>query len=429
MSGLSAMRRRAMLYGLILVAGCFSLADAIADVTLTWVIASHTESAGWLGVAGALGMIPLIAGAFFGGKVVDRIGARRTAMLAACLGLTIAIVIPVMIDLMGIVLPLLLICIFAAELFDTPAELAIEAQLPELARFGGMPLERLNALDELVETIAGLSGPLIAGIVVTRMGTVPALWIVAAIAAIGVGVLWQVLPNRPEKDRRRARHSDRMTIPQAASFIWRTPVLRWIISFSALLVMLLASMDVVLIPIVMEQAGWSAQEYGWVLAAGGLGAVTGTAAYAWKGHLLTPRIVVVVGILGTSGAVGALAVFSDIAHICLAVAAGSAAAGPISPLLNTQMQRQTPRANRGGILGVGTGLVLLCLPPGFLVIGLGAELLGAKTMLVCIAVTIASTSIIAMTSPAIRGLANVIPESRTRNPQSAKDRRSTWFGK
>ncbi|MDJ0514683.1 MAG: MFS transporter, partial [Methyloceanibacter sp.] len=397
-------RRRAVLYGLILTTACFALADEIADVALTWVIVSHTGSAGWLGVAGALGMIPLVVGAFFGGALVDRIGVRRTALLAGCLGLAVAIAIPVLIGLMGIVLPLLLVSIFAAELFDTPAELAIEAQLPELARFGGMPLERLNALDELVETLAGLAGPLLAGIAMTHLGTLPTLWLVAAITAAGVAVLWCALPRRPRARKRHPGGTHLEAIKEGFRLIWNTPVLRWIISFAALLSMLLASMETVLAPLIVQQSGWSALEYGWILAAASAGTAVGMATYAWKGHSMRPRAIVAIGTLGIATAVAALALLSEIEQICLAVAIGSAAAGPMSPLLNTQVQRHAPRTRRGSILGVATGLVLLCLPVGFLAIGLLAELLGAQMTLIGIAVVVAGSSVLALMSPTVTGM-------------------------
>lgn len=404
-------RRRAILYGLILAGACFHLADEIADIALTWVILSHTGSAGWTGFAGAVGMVPLILGAFFSGALIDRIGVRRTARVAAGLGLGVAIAIPVLLGLVGVVLPLLLAVIFAAELFDAPAEIAVESSLPELARFGGMPLERVNALDELFETLAALVGPLVAGVAMTRLGPIATLWTVAAITAVGVAVLWHVLPGR-KRDSGPHSANVQLSIRDGCRFIWRTPVLRWITVMAAILTTLLVSLDAVLLPVLIQKVGLSALELGWVLAAGGAGAALGTVGYAWKGRHVPLRVFVLVGIFGLGGSTAALAIFSQIECLCLAAGLGGVAAGPLSPLLNTQVQRLAPRALRGTVIGVVTGAILLCMPVGLLCLGLLAEALGVQAVLVGTAVLIFGSGVWALASPTLAEMDRVSGRNR-----------------
>jgi len=405
-----ACRRRGILYGLIIATACFAVADEIADIALTWIIVSHTGSAGWTGLAGAIGMVPLIAGAFFGGALVDRLGMRRMALLAGFLGLAVAVAIPVMLGQLGVVLPLLLASIFAAELFDVPAEIAIEAQLPELARFGRMPLERVNALDELVETLAALAGPLLAGLAMSRLGAIAALWTVAAVAAAGVAVLCCALPRRRNDPARRRSAARPLSIGDGWRLIWTTPVLRWITLVAALLTTLLVSLEGVLLPVLMQQSGRSALDLGWVLAAAGGGAAVGTAGYAWKGHLMSPRAVVFTGILGLAGSTAALALFTQTGPVCVAAALGGMAAGPMSPLLNSQVQRHAPRALRGRVLGIATGVILLCMPAGLLGLGVAAELFGARAALIGTAAAFAGAGFLALAS---RTLADMQPDARS----------------
>ena len=397
-------RRRAILYGLISTTACFELADEIADMALTWIIVSQTESPAWTGFAGALAMIPLILGAFFGGALVDRIGVRRTALFAAVLGLGVAVAIPAMLSQIGVVLPLLLACVFAAELFDAPAEIAVEARLPELARFGRMPLERVNGLDELVETLAALVGPLVAGMAMALLGPVATLWIVAAVAAPGVVILVCALPQRRHEVSRRRAAARRTSMGDVWRFIWKTPLLRWIVVMAAIMTTLLAGLEGVLLPVLIQAAERSAVEFGWVLAAAGAGAALGTAGYAWKGHLVSPRIVVVGGILGLSASIGAMAFLSQIGAVCLVVALGGAIAAPMSPLLSTQLQRHAPRALRGRVLGVTTGAILACIPMGLLGLGLFAEAVGPEAVLIGVAVALAGLGVAALASPTLAAL-------------------------
>lgn len=416
-------RRRAILYGLILTTACFALADEISDVALTWVIVEHTGSAAWTGLAGAIGLVPAILGAFFGGVLVDRIGVRRSAQLAGGFGLAVAIAIPVLLSQVGVVLPLLLAIVFAAELFDTPAEIAIEAKLPELARLGGMPLERVNGLDELVETLAGLSGPLIAGASLAAFGAVTTLWLVAAVAAVGVIILWLALPRRRRDGRRRGAEPLHRSIKASLVFIWQEPVLRWIAMFAVLSATLLAGLDGVLLPYLVQSSGRTALELGWVIASAAAGAALGMAVYAWKGERLPARLLISIGIIGIAASTAVLALVSEVWLWCLAVALAGLTAGPVSPLLNTQFQARAPRSRRGAILGVSAGLILLAMPAGLLGLGLAAELIGIQATLLAIAAVFAVASLAPLAMPVLPAAAARSAGARTPPHAQSKDER------
>lgn len=153
-----AASRRIPVYGVIAAGGVSMLGNAVAAVALPWFVLDLTGSAAWTGVAGAVGMTPLILGAFFGGAVIDRLGSRRVAVSgdlvnAACVGAILVL------QALGLLtLAPLLILIAVGALLDGPAVTAQESRYPELARLAGLRLERVTALDELIDNGAMIAG-------------------------------------------------------------------------------------------------------------------------------------------------------------------------------------------------------------------------------------------------------------------------------
>jgi macrolide resistance protein len=69
------------LYGVMSAAGFSRLGNAVVGVALPWLVLDITGSAALTGVAAAAATGPLVIGAFFGGPLIDRLGARIVAVI------------------------------------------------------------------------------------------------------------------------------------------------------------------------------------------------------------------------------------------------------------------------------------------------------------------------------------------------------------
>src|SRR5262245_40311036 len=120
--------------GVLLAASAVSqIGDAMAMVALPWFVLQTTGSAALTGLAGAVTVLPAFLAGIFGGVLVDRLGYRRSSILADLVsGMAIAC-IPLLYQTVGLGFGALLSLIFLGSLLAVPHLTACRAMLPELA--------------------------------------------------------------------------------------------------------------------------------------------------------------------------------------------------------------------------------------------------------------------------------------------------------
>jgi macrolide resistance protein len=398
-----AASRRTPAYGVIAAGGVSMLGNAVAAVALPWFVLDLTGSAAWTGVAGAMGMTPLILGAFFGGAVVDRLGSRRVAVTgdlvsAACVG-----AIPVLQALGLLTLAPLLILIAIGALLDGPAVTAQESRYPELARFAGLRLERVTALDELIDNGAMIAGPILAGIAIATIGPAPTLTITAGCALIAAILNFIFLPRShpPRRAAEGARPNDVLT---GVRFLFGDPLLRTLLILGMGVVAIFGALDAVVMPVFIRESGRDIAELGWFLAAAGGGAGAGALGYASVGHRIGKRFVLIGCLAAEAIAMFLLAGQPEGTTLLIAGTLAGLGAGPLGPLVNTVLLRRTPTAIRGRVLGASTAVALTATPLAVLLAGGVIELLGTRTLLLGGAGLFAGLACLAAFLPSLRQL-------------------------
>ena len=137
-----------------------TFANQMVAFVIPWLVLSRTGSAlNAGGVAFATG-IASVFGTLFGGVIVDRIGGRRTAIVADALSLVT--VLALVVALVADFVPLWLIVVtqVLGVLFDGPGMVARDALLPRVAREDDVPLVRATSLQETLQNTAQFVGPL-----------------------------------------------------------------------------------------------------------------------------------------------------------------------------------------------------------------------------------------------------------------------------
>ena len=122
--------RRAPVYGAIIAGGITLFGNAVAAVALPWLVLGITGSAAWTGAAAAAGMVPLIIGAFFGGQMLERHGARRVAVAADLVSAGSLIAIALLHENGQLGMTALMALIALGALFDGPGMAASESRYP-----------------------------------------------------------------------------------------------------------------------------------------------------------------------------------------------------------------------------------------------------------------------------------------------------------
>jgi len=407
-------RRQAPLFGVIAAGGFSLLGNAVAGVALPWFVLGLTDSAAWTGIAAAAGMVPLVLGAFFGGPLIDWFGARRVAVTADLISAASVTAVPVLFLLGELSLGWLLALIVIGALLDGPGITAQDARLPELARLAGLPIERVTAIDELLENAAVILGPPVAGLAIVAFGVERTLFITAFCSLTAAVINGVSLPRH----RRRARlvaGSD--GILSGARFLLGDALLRTILILAMVVLAVFGALNAVVMPAMLRAGDGSALDLGVSLAAAGGGAACATITFAVCGHRGDVRLILLLGLAGAAGSIGALAVATTPPLMWVAAGALGLSTGALGPLVNALFLRRAPSAIRGGVLGMTTAAALVATPVAVLMTGLGAEVVGPRPLLAGLSAVLALLTTFAALNPVLRALSQRRPKTPETHPK------------
>lgn len=386
-----------------MAAGGFSLlGNAVAGMALPWLVLSLTGSAAWTGVAAAAGMVPLVLGAFFGGPVIDRLGARRIAVIADLMSAACVAAIPLLFLIGRLDLASLLALIGIGALLDGPGMTAQESRYPELTRLARLPIERVTAVDELLDNAAVVVGPPLAGLAIVAFGVEATLFVTAAcsLAAAGLNAL-----SLPRHRRRIAANADGGGAMLAgARFLLGDPLLRILLILAMVVLAVFGALNAVVIPAYVRAGGASALDLGLFLAFAGGGAAVAALAFGAWGHRARPRLVVLFGLAGAAVAIGGLALADGPIAVLSAAALLGLSVGALGPLVNAVFLRRAPSTIRASVMGASTATALTATPLAVLGAGAAVEAFGTGATLTGLSALLALLAGFASLSGALKAL-------------------------
>ena len=242
----------------------------MAAVAIPWFVLQTTGSAAKTGISGFFSVLPVVLAGLLGGTLVDRLGFKRTSILAdVTSGITVAL-IPLLYSTIGLEFWQLMVLVFLGAFLDAPGGTAREAMLPELADLAGMPIERAI---HIIERSARLVGAPLAGFLIAFTSTANVLWVDAISFIVSAGMIAAVIRTHVKPAEAEKKYRDELA--DGLKFLVRDRLLFAIV----IMVMITNFMDAafagVVLPVYVKQAFGSAVGLGLIIAAGGGGAVIG----------------------------------------------------------------------------------------------------------------------------------------------------------
>lgn len=190
-----ARRPRMALAGLAVAHTTAQAGNTITIFATPFYVQAVGGSATDVGLATAAATLPVVLGGPLSGVLVDRLGYRRSSVLADLVsGLTV-LAIAVLGSTGNLPLEGLLALLFASGLFDTPGQSARTVLLPGLARSAGVPLERAVGLVSGAERTAMLAAAPLGGVLVATVGPAGAFFADAALFAISALLVTALVPR------------------------------------------------------------------------------------------------------------------------------------------------------------------------------------------------------------------------------------------
>lgn len=150
-----ANRRAVPLVGLLSGHAVSLTGNMLTLIALPLYVLDQTGSAALTGVAGFAATLPVVIGGSLGGVLVDRVGYRRSSVIADLVSAVTMAAVPLLDRTFGVPLWAVLGLVFLSGLLDTPGQTARYAVLPDAADAAGLSLERAVGLFEATSAPPG----------------------------------------------------------------------------------------------------------------------------------------------------------------------------------------------------------------------------------------------------------------------------------
>jgi MFS family permease len=208
-----------------------------------------------------------------GGRLLGRLGARRTMMLCDGFRAPLMTVIPVLHWTGGLSFPILLTVSFALGALTAPYFAAQKVIVPELLGEDEEQVTEANALFQAATRATLLAGPALAGILIGILGATSVLVVDAATYVVSLGLVAGFVPHRQpvpqEEEHRSLRAGFRFVAQDRLLRVWWPAFAfgdaAWTAFFVAVPVL------------VLSRFGHHPGIVGWLIASFGVGALVGNA--------------------------------------------------------------------------------------------------------------------------------------------------------
>ena len=389
----------------LLTANAISLVgNVLSAIAIPWFVLQTTGSATQTGITGFFTILPVVLAGLFGGTLVDRLGYKRTSVIAdIASGVTTAL-IPLLYFTIGLEFWQLMVLVFLGALLDAPGSTARNALLPELAELARMPIERATSLIHIIERGSRLIGAPLSGLLIALMGTENVLWLNAASFFISAGIIAVTIQvhqtAQPEEEQKSGNYFGELQ--EGLRFIVNDKLMLAIV----IMIMVTNFMDAVFSgvvqPVFVKQVYGKALDLGLLIAANGGGAVIGALIFSAIGPRLPRHAVFVFGFVLTSLRFFLYAAYPPLWVTLIFVVLFSMGAGPLNPILGAVEFERIPKNMRGRVGGAISAGAWSAMPLGMLIGGVLTERLGVHPMLIGLGVVYFITTLSMAFIPAMK---------------------------
>lgn len=382
--------------------------NVLTFIAIPWFVLQTTGSAAKMGLVGGTTVLAMVLAGLFGGPFVDRLGFRRTSVLADILsGVTVA-AIPLLYHTVGLAFWQLLVLVFLGAFLDTPGMTGRQSLIPDLSRMAGMPVERANSAYQAIERGSTLFGPPLAGGLIVLVGSSNVLLLDAVTFAISAAVIAAAVPRpvqAPSIERTTGNYLAELL--EGLNFIRRDRLILSIVVAAVILNALDSPVFSVVLPVYADANFGNAVALGTMIAGFGAGSLVGAVLFGMIGHRMPRRATLIVGWVFVGLPFWALAATPSLPLSTAALFVTGLAAGPLNPIIFTLVQERTPEQMRGRVIGALWAAALAATPFGMVLAGLLLEFVGLRPLLMGVAGCYLLVTLGMLLNPALREMDSV----------------------
>jgi MFS family permease len=361
--------------------------NMLTRVAVPWFVLQTTGDPGRVGIAVFFMTLPTVIAGAFGGALIDRLGLRRTSIIADVASGATIVLIPLLYLTVGLEFWTLLVLVFATALLDAPGETARFALLPDVAESAGVALDRVTSVYDGVVRSARMVGGASAGILAGLVGAANALYVNAATFAVSAVLVSLAVPVAVRSVAPEAATSYWGEIRDGFAFLWNHRLVRALVLLTMLTNMLDYADFAVILPVYADTILDGAFDLGLIFGVFGAGALLGNVLYASLAGRLPRQATLVVAFLVVAGPRFLVLAAAPPRLVILATLFGCGVfAGALNPILQAVLLERIPAHMRGRVIGTVRAGVWALIPLGPLAGGYVVGLVGVRPTLVLIAV-------------------------------------------
>jgi MFS family permease len=380
------------------------LGNVFATIAIPWFVLQTTGSATQTGITGFFTILPVVLAGFLGGTLIDRLGYKRTSIIAdLASGVTVTL-IPLLHFTVGLQFWQLMVLVFLGALLDAPGSTARAALIPELAALAGMPIERATSASQVIERSSRLVGAPLVGVLIALMGTANVLWLdaVSFFTSAAIVALLITVTSVKSKDAAPGNYFDELL--NSLRFLRRDTLILTIVVIVMITNFLDAAFGGVILPVYVNQIFGNALNLGLIIAANGGGAVLGAIIFGIIGHRLPRRATFVAMFVLVSLQFWSFALYLSFPLILVATIISGVGAGPLNPIIDAVSYERIPADMRGRVFGTITAGAWVAMPLGMLLGGILTEQFGVQPLLISLGLAYLVTTLSMAFIPAMQGI-------------------------
>ena len=381
--------------------------SGISLIAFPWLVLQNDGSAGEASLVVGATILPMLISMLIAGTIVDYFGRKRVSLVADFFTAASVASVPLISWIHGpaaVNLGVLAGLAASASAFDSIGMTARKAMLPEAAAQAGWSLDRTNSIYEAKLNLALIVGPGIGGLMISLIGDVTTMWIVAGLFGLALLATALLQLDGIGKPHHETRPTGLLSgVTEGLRFFWQLRLLRTLGLIELCVTALYLPMESVLFPMYFNQRNAPA-ELGWVLMALALGGLIGAVGYAAISTHIRRRVAVLTAVISFGAATAFIALLPPLPVILALTAVIGLFYGPIQPIYNYVIQTQAPQHLRARAVGMMSSLTYAASPLGLLIAGPLADAAGLQVTFLALAIPLLVIGLVASRLPVLHEL-------------------------
>lgn len=350
----------------------------LSQIAIPWLVLTTTGSASRAGVVAFAELTPMVLMQALGGPMIDRVGARRAAIIADLASALAIAAIPLLHVIGGLSFPVLVGLVALTGLARGPADAGHHALIPDVVAHTGQATERVTGLVGTTDRLASLVGAGAGGLVIAALGAPNAIALNAAAFALSALVLATTTtalrpsprPTVPDQGEQPNPASYRQELLDGFAFLRRDRLLLRIFIMVAVTNMLDQGYSSVLLPVWGQTSGQGPAGIGLIGACMGGAGLIGSLLATWIGPRLPRYRVYVIGFfLAGPVRMGGLALGLPLPGLGAVNLVSGLGAGFVNPVLGALQFERIPPHLMGRVSAAGLATSWALMPLGGVLAG------------------------------------------------------------